>query len=263
VPGLAKPGPPLKSTRNLTARRRPGGKAGTPLPERRITAAARLLKCTSGLAFGRSESLVRAAMKKWTNRQKLAGGVFLVAAAAFGVDRMTATDSSSDAVAPSPAAGPVAGANPPPGRPAGGATPARPVAGGAAVAAAATALLAQRLDRVAAAEGLEPGRTADGFRPPDGWFAPRAAADARPIVNDRVAQFKARHKLTAVMRGGAKGGTGVAVLSGAGGGTAVRVGQAIDGFVLTAVRDAAVVLVAGDDQVELVLDRPTLSSTAQ
>lgn len=219
---------------------------------------------------------------KWTNRQKLAGGVLLAAVAAFTADRLTAAgaaNASAGSVAivaagaddRTPAADrpTTAGANAVAPRAipatAKSGTAAAPSTGGTSVPAssAATAQLARWLDRVAATEGLEPGLTADAFRPPEAWFpVVTKNGEVKAAAEDRVGPFKARHKLTAVMRGGPKGERGVAILGGGGGGMAVRVGQAVDGFVLTAVGDSTAVFTAGGDAVELTLDRPIYSSAA-
>ena len=71
----------------------------------------------------------------------------------------------------------------------------------------------------------------DAFTPPDAWAAARRAASPDPAAGVDAATFAAGHRLSVVMLSGRSGG-GSAVI----GGRLVRVGQAVDGYRLTAVR---------------------------
>jgi hypothetical protein len=199
---------------------------------------------------------------KLTKKQKIGVGVLLLAATAFGVDRLFLSPSGQDgevAQASAPAAAPRA------------ADGAKATEGGTQrqQQQAAAALLAQRLNQVAAAEGLAAGKATDAFRPPPAWYPPPApkpsptsvASAATPPPPDKAAMFRSSHKLMAVMRGSAPG-YGVAVLTGPSGGVTARVGQAVDGFVLKTVRDNGVVMSNGKQEVVLELSKPGLTASA-
>ncbi|MCP3904437.1 MAG: hypothetical protein GY715_12485 [Planctomycetes bacterium] len=111
------------------------------------------------------------------------------------------------------------------------------------------AVLADRFETFAAARGLDASAVPDAFQTPSEW-----QQDDRPIVIDvpesaEGAEFRRRHRLTAVM---ANGGRGLAIIDGRG----LRVGQKLDGFELVEVNKRSVVLVSAGLRVTLTLDEP-------
>ena len=200
---------------------------------------------------------------KLTKKQKIGVGVLALAATAFGVDRVF--------LSPPDEAGQAEQATVPSATPRTADGSKSPEVGTQRQQQqAAAALLAQRLNQVAAAEGLAVGKATDAFRPPPAWYPPppapkpaaaMAAAPTAPPPPDKAALFRSSHKLTAVMRGSSPG-QGVAVLAGPRGGVTARVGQAVDGFVLKTVRDNGIVMSNGKQEVVLELSKPGLTASA-
>lgn len=116
------------------------------------------------------------------------------------------------------------------------------------------AVLARRMEEVCAAEGLNPGQSADAFTPPASWFPAQVAEGSGPAVSPRAHEMRQKYKVTAIMRTGR--GQGIAVIQG----QTFQVGQTFQGFKVQAIRDRAVVLSDGQEQVELELPESGLAA---
>jgi hypothetical protein len=210
-----------------------------------------------------------------TKQQKIYVAVLLLAAVAFGMDRWVIGQGPEEASAAAPKAR-TSGAQPAPtaSAPAGGEVTgdprgAGPVAsgagstppGGAGTAGARqgpSRSLAVRFQEVVKVEGLDLTSVPDAFRPSRRWDPPDALPVAPvappPPKSDLVSQFRSRHKLSAVMAGGA----GVALVDG----KWYFVGQQFDGLTLVAVEKHSAVFSGpgptpdGTLTVELVIDTP-------
>ena len=188
-----------------------------------------------------------------TKQQKVYATVLGLAVAAFGFDRWVL---GPGAEGPEDAAVAPAGKRPAPRRaPRAVAAAALNTAapGGAVVASASmaastpsTAALAARLQ--SASKGLDLDRVADAFKPSASWTGLHRAA--APVVDsgDPVADFKARHKLSAAMK---QGSGGVAIVDG----QPLAVGQKLGGFRLSAVKDGSAIFRRGNLRVELHLGK--------
>ncbi len=109
------------------------------------------------------------------------------------------------------------------------------------------AVLARHMEEVCAAEGLTAGRSADAFTPPAAWFPTQAINSDGAAISARAAELRTKYKVTAIMRSGRD--QGMAVIHG----QTLRVGQSFQGFTVKAIRDRAVLLADGNEQVELEL----------
>lgn len=191
-----------------------------------------------------------------TRQQKIYAGVLGLALAAFAFDRFIlgpGDDSGADAAIASPASRrtPSQRAPRPQARvaavaPATGVTTAAVAAAppGTASSAAPVNTLAVRLQEVARAQSLDPGRVSDAFRPSVKWVGAPRQVTTTAELRDAARDFQMRHRLTAVMKQTAGG---LAIIDK----TTVVVGQTYDGFRLVAVKDRSAVLRRGNQKVEL------------
>jgi hypothetical protein len=213
-----------------------------------------------------------------TKQQKIYAAVLLLAGVAFGVDRWVIGHGPEEASAAAPKAR-TSGAQPTPttaGPAAGGVTAyprgtisVAPGSGSVPLAGASTAgsrqgrSLAVRFQEVVKVEGLDLSSVPDAFRPSRRWDPPDALMPVAPVAPapppkfDLVSQFRARHKLNAVMKGRAGVG-GVAIVD-----RKMRaVGQQVDGLTLVEVKEQSAVFegpgaTPGDKlSVELFIDTP-------
>lgn len=120
------------------------------------------------------------------------------------------------------------------------------------------AALARKMEAICVAEGLTPGVSADAFTPPTSWLpAPEARPDTPqgPVVSSRVADFRGKHKLTALMKTG-KSGQGLAVVNG----HALRVGDVYEGLVVRSITERSITLGDGAGDIELELPDSGIAS---
>ena len=204
-----------------------------------------------------------------STQRKVCGALLTLAASAFGVDRWILGPSPSEAQADQTTAAAVSTA--------GGST-----VGGGASARAAAALpgtgarlasdkpagrsLASRLPEVTAAERLDVTVVPDAFHASALWVPPKTAspvaAAPAPVVatTDPVVEFRARHKLTAVIKSDVPGG-GLAMIDG----RTVVPGETpewLDGFEMVWVREGRALFRRGAVQVELKLEETKLKKDA-
>jgi hypothetical protein len=201
-----------------------------------------------------------------STQRKVCGAVLALAGAAFGVDRWILGPGPSEAqaeqtaAAVSPAGGPSALAGP--ARP-GGLTSA---GGRSASDKPAGRSLASRLQEAATAERLDLSAVPDAFHASALWAAPKVATTAAPVAapvvstTDPVAEFRSRHKLTAVIKSDVPGG-GLAMIDG----KTVVPGETpewLDGFEMVWVREGRALFRHGPVEVELQLEVSKLKKDA-
>jgi hypothetical protein len=100
-----------------------------------------------------------------------------------------------------------------------------------------------------AVQSLEEPAAADAFALPAVWMLEVKPAAAGGSASDVAADFVARHKLDAVLKGGEGG---VAIING----KALTAGKTIDGFTVAEIGPRSATLVGGGVTVEMKLDRP-------
>jgi len=204
---------------------------------------------------------------EWNTRKKICGAVLTLAASGFGVDRWMLGPGPAEAdagTAVGQANAIIAAAAAPSAKP-----PAATVLAtaadkkGPAGETAPARSLAARLQDVATAERLDVAAVPDAFQASKLWKPPvpvvtaaaRPAAPPAPPPPDPAVEFRATHKLTAVMqlRTGSPGG-GLAMIDG----KTVVSGELVgnSGFVLVAVRKDAALFRKGTSQVVLPLEVP-------
>jgi hypothetical protein len=111
-----------------------------------------------------------------------------------------------------------------------------------------TSALAGRLEEFARSGGQEPGDLPDVFEPSVSWQGASVsdgAVASRPLNASEA--FQAAHRLNAVMLSNSNPG---AVVDG----EFLRIGQGLDGFVLTSVNERSAVFEGENEQAELALD---------
>ena len=113
--------------------------------------------------------------------------------------------------------------------------------------AAARVAIADRLDKVAQREGVDPTNVRDAFAPPAAWLQ-RDTGPTGPTGPTRSSaeQFREAHRLNAVM---ASGRDSSVIIDG----RTLYIGQELDGFTLVVVRARSAVLVSKRETVELTL----------
>lgn len=126
--------------------------------------------------------------------------------------------------------------------------------------------LAHQLSAFAEQRGYDLPHVHDAFIPDPSWAPAQEKKQAKPAPVVEAEHFRATHKLTGVM---VSGGGGVAMVdvigkasAGAGGRKAITVGQTIDGFELTAVRDGEATFRRGKAELTLQLELPQTESGA-
>jgi hypothetical protein len=196
-----------------------------------------------------------------TNQRKIFGALLTLAASAFGVDHWWlgsgATPAEAQAnVAAAHAPGPRRGGNEARGP---AQKPARPAPATRTL--AARLLDAARTEQVAADEEEDAAPVPDAFRPSSLWYpaaaAVAAAAVAVPVIApEKIAEFRSRHRLTAVMKSSrprADGSTGgLAII----GGKVYSPGQVIDGFTLVSLGERTAQLTCKGVSIQLAIDPP-------
>jgi hypothetical protein len=105
--------------------------------------------------------------------------------------------------------------------------------------------LSQSLRSVAMKQGIAAGPVRDAFAPARAWVGEEPVG--RDTTADRIEAFRQKHRLTAVL---VIPGASQAIING----NAVKVGQAVDGFVLESLSDKRAVFRGGKAVVELILD---------
>lgn len=201
---------------------------------------------------------------EWKTRKKICGAILTLAASGFGVDRWMIGSGPAEADAGTAAgqanavvAAAAPATAPPAAKPPAAADKKVPAAGKVA-----PPSLAARLQDVAAAERLNGAAVPDGFQASKLWTPPVPVVTPRPATPpppppppDPAIAFRAKYKLTAVMRAGAgMPGGGLAMIDG----KTVVPGEAVgdSGFVLVAVRKDGALFRKGTSQVVLPLEVP-------
>lgn len=190
-----------------------------------------------------------------TNQRKIFGALLTLAASAFGVDHWWLGSGAAQAEAPANVQTAHASA---PRRIGPSPKPAKAIPAHRTL--ASRLLDAARAEQVSPGEDEEAAAVPDAFRPASLWYpaaTPLAAAPAAPaIAPEKIAEFRSRHRLTAVMkssRPGETGGTGgMAII----GGKVYVPGQVIDGFTLVSLGDRTAQLRCRGVCVELAIDPP-------
>ena len=203
-----------------------------------------------------------------SKRQKVCGGVLALAAVAFGVDRWVIGPGPSEAQAETALAGAAAGSSSAGAPVAGRGAP--PSGGLATRSDRATApsgrSLASRLQEATAAERLDLAVVADAFEPSALWAPPKTPAPVvvtpGPIAPkvDPAVEFRAHHKLTAVIKSDVQGG-GLAMIDG----RTVVPGESpewLDGFQMVWVQDGRALFRHDGVEVELRLEETKLKKDA-
>jgi hypothetical protein len=198
-----------------------------------------------------------------STQRKVCGALLALAASAFGVDRWILGPGPSEAQADQTTAAAVS--------PAGGASASAATArAGAGLPTTGARLasdkpgrsLASRLQEATASERLDLTVVPDAFHASALWAPPKAATPVAPVVapvgatSDPAADFRARHKLTAIIKSDVPGG-GLAMIDG----RTVVPGETpdwLDGFEMVRVREGRAFFRHGKIGVELKLEETKL-----
>ena len=208
-----------------------------------------------------------------STQRKVCGAVLALAGVAFVVDRWVIGPGPSAAQAEQTPAGSPAGdgSSAPAGNSVAIASPSAGARGAAAAAASDKPAipgrsLASRLQEATAAERLDLAIVADAFQPSRLWAIPKAPAatvatptQAGPKI-DPAAEFRSRHKLTAVIKSDVPGG-GLAMIDN----KTVVPGESpewLDGFEMVWVRDGRAMFRHDGVEVELRLEESKLKKDA-
>jgi hypothetical protein len=194
------------------------------------------------------------------NQRKIFGALLTIAASAFGVDHWWLGSGPTPADPPAN----VPAVHTPGPRRSGNETravpqkPTQPVTANRTL--AARLLDAARTEQVASDE-QEPVPVPDAFRPSSLWYpvgaTVAAAAPVVPVISpEKIAEFRSRHRLTAVMKSsrlrpdGSTGGLAII------GGKVYGPGQVIEGFTLVSLGDRTVQLNCKGVTIQLAIDPP-------
>ena len=176
----------------------------------------------------------------FTRKQKTYGAVLLLGLAAVGIDRVFILPGRASADRPPSERYAVTRTAPPaPGPAAAAASPAQ------------RSTIADLLDEIAAARGLDLTAVPDAFAPPAAWRGEEGTPP--PALPDAAERFRRAHTLNAVM---ASGENGYVIIDG----RTLFIGQELDGFVLISVGVRSAVLTSG--RVRVVLTLPDAGGTS-
>jgi hypothetical protein len=207
-----------------------------------------------------------------TNQRKIFGALLTLAASAFGVDHWWLRPDTTPAQPPAnvQAHAPGPRRSPSPGTPGAGRgegvflrgpsqKPTTPAPASRTL--AARLLDAARAEQAAVDDEQDVAPVPDAFRPSSLWYPAAttvaATAPADPVLApEKIAEFRSRHRLTAIMKSSgprADGSTGgLAII----GGRVYSPGQVIDGFTLVSLGDRTAQLTCKGVSIQLAIDPP-------
>jgi hypothetical protein len=173
---------------------------------------------------------------EFTKQRKIIVAVLALALLALFADRLFLGGGSTG---PQPTAAHTPPSAPPPAR--APVLPAVPAGAASAAAAATGESLADRLRKLAEKEDIEITAVRDAFAPSVGWIPKRVAPEPTAQPAEEKPDFAKQHELMAVMAGA------LVIVDG----KCLRVGAALDGYVLVSVGNSSAVFQSDGDRVEL------------